>query len=96
MLLAVLAAGAAFALGLILVLLVSLRICMRVGIDPLATLLWLGLVERPVVAPRESRRRLGDFMAGDEADLDRRARQERRAMARRAAMHAVPSGPGAA
>lgn len=39
----------------------SLAIIQRLGIDPLALLLWLGLAERPI-EPRSARRRLGQLL----------------------------------
>lgn len=62
MLLEAFAVVATILLATLLILLVTLRFCKRIGLDPIATLLWLGLVERPLEVPRTRRRRLGDVL----------------------------------
>lgn len=41
----------------------SIRIVERLGMDPVAVLLWLGLLEEPVACPRSERRRLHELLA---------------------------------
>jgi hypothetical protein len=62
MLLSALAALAVCGLGLLLVVLVTLRFCKRIGLDPIATLMFFGIVERPLEVPRARRRRLGELV----------------------------------
>lgn len=49
-------------LATLLIVMVTLRFCRRIGLDPIATLLWLGIVERPLEVPRARRRRLGELV----------------------------------
>jgi hypothetical protein len=40
----------------------ALVITARLGVEPMAALVWLGLAERPVGQPRDARGRLGDLL----------------------------------
>jgi hypothetical protein len=51
------------ALALFVLAVASLKICRRVGLDPVEVLLWLGLLERPLAVPRDRRRRLHETSA---------------------------------
>jgi hypothetical protein len=77
MVLSALAALLVCALVLCLIAAASLRICRRLGLDPIEVLLWLGLLERPLAVPRKRRRRLGELLldgAAPRAATVRRAR----------------------
>ena len=49
------------AVGAFLVARGSLAVMRRLGLDPVATLMWLGLAERPI-EPRAQRRRLKELL----------------------------------
>jgi hypothetical protein len=57
MLLAVCAALLVCALAVTVIAWLTLRICRRLGVDPVAVLLWFGVLERPLEVPRRHRRR---------------------------------------
>jgi hypothetical protein len=62
MLLDVLAVMLTLAVAAVLITLATLRFCKHIGLDPIATLLWLGILERPLEVPRARRRRLGELV----------------------------------
>lgn len=39
----------------------TLTLMTRLGVDPMAVLLWFGLAERPIQHPRATRKRLGEL-----------------------------------
>jgi hypothetical protein len=65
MLLAAVVAALVCALVLCLVAAVALRVCKRLGLNPIEVLEWFGLAERPLTVPRHRRRRLGELLAAD-------------------------------
>ena len=62
MVLSVLAAALVCLLAVWVIARASVRITTRLGLDPVATLLWLGLMEREPERPRSERRRLSDLL----------------------------------
>ena len=63
MLLGLLAATLVCALAFWLIVVASIRITRRLGMEPMMVLLWLGLAEEPPRYARSDRRRLAELVA---------------------------------
>ena len=61
MLLELFAGALVYALAFSMVLVASIRITRRLGMEPMMVLMWLGLAEEPPHTPRSARRRLGEL-----------------------------------